>query len=66
MVSSKKEGGNLATQKKNSQRPTCCVAYGIHEPGPHWWVVGEGGGGGERPHHCTQAFSRGTELFLPV
>ena len=59
----KRRGETGLLRKKTSQRPTCGVAYGIHEPEPHWWGVGVGG---ECPHHCTQAFSRGTELFLPV
>ena len=38
----KRRGEPGLLREKNSQRPTCGVAYGIHEPEPHWW--GWGGG----------------------
>lgn len=43
----KRRGETGLPRKKTSQRPTCGVAYGIHEPKPHWWGVG---GGCECPH----------------
>ena len=46
MLFSKQEGRNRATQKKTSQRPTCGVAFGIHEPEPHRCVCVCGGRGG--------------------
>ena len=38
----KRRGETGLPRKKNSQRPTCGVAHGIHEPEPHRWGVGGG------------------------